>query len=252
MQTGSNNRKGRPSEYRGHLTPAQVAEGMNAAKRNARRLAADAKLLLDAGRLPTAAAIAALSIEESGKVSILREIALATSRQELNEVWKRYRDHRSKNGAWILLDLVRQGARRLDDFAEVVNRDGEHTALLNSLKQLGFYTDCYGRAHWSEPARIFEGNEAKLAHFLVSLAELLARSSETPTREIELWIGHMRPVWQTPDMAFGLLRFADAMFREGLTATSPNEYARFVFGGPEAADRQDRNPSDQQPLSGRS
>jgi len=49
---------------------------MNAATRNARRLAADARLLLDAGRLPTAAALATLSIEETGKVSILREIAV--------------------------------------------------------------------------------------------------------------------------------------------------------------------------------
>ena len=45
---------------------------MNAARRNARRLAEDAKLLLEAGRYPTATALAVLSIEESGKMSILR------------------------------------------------------------------------------------------------------------------------------------------------------------------------------------
>src|SRR5258708_40218343 len=105
--------EGRPSEYRGPLTPGQVAEGMNAAIRNARRLATDAKLLLDSGRLPTAAAIATLSIEESGKASILREIAVVTSPERLKEAWKRYRDHRSKNGAWILPELIRRGARRL-------------------------------------------------------------------------------------------------------------------------------------------
>jgi hypothetical protein len=59
---------------------------------------------------------------------------------------------------------------------------------------------------------------------------LLARDKEVNTREIELWVEHMRPVWQTPNMPSTLLRFADAMFREGLTTTSPNEYARFLFG----------------------
>jgi hypothetical protein len=49
---------------------------MNAANRNARRLVADAKLLLDAGRYPSAAALAALAIEESGKTSILRTLAV--------------------------------------------------------------------------------------------------------------------------------------------------------------------------------
>jgi hypothetical protein len=43
--------EGRPSEYRGPLTPGQVAEGMNAAMRDARRLATDAK---HSGRLPSA------------------------------------------------------------------------------------------------------------------------------------------------------------------------------------------------------
>jgi hypothetical protein len=43
-------------EYRGSLDPAAVAEGMNAANRNARRLVTDAKLLLDAEHASGAAA----------------------------------------------------------------------------------------------------------------------------------------------------------------------------------------------------
>ena len=62
-------------QYKGKLDPEQIAQGMNAARRNAQRLADDAKLLLSAKRYPTAASLAILSIEESGKVSILRGIA---------------------------------------------------------------------------------------------------------------------------------------------------------------------------------
>ena len=43
--------KGKLSQYGGRLTPAQIADGMNAAIRNARRLANDARTLLDLERI---------------------------------------------------------------------------------------------------------------------------------------------------------------------------------------------------------
>jgi AbiV family abortive infection protein len=58
---------------------------MTAASENAARLAQDAILLLDAGCLPTACSLAVLSIEESGKVSILRAMSLARDDNELIE-----------------------------------------------------------------------------------------------------------------------------------------------------------------------
>ena len=88
--------------YRGRLTPAEIATGMNAAAKNARRLSEDAESLLAAGRFPTAASLATLAIEEAGKVSILRELALAQSDAEALEVWRSYRSHSRKNVAWLL------------------------------------------------------------------------------------------------------------------------------------------------------
>jgi AbiV family abortive infection protein len=73
-------RKGRPQEYRGQLSASQVAEGMNAATRNARRLADDAKIMVDAERYPTAAALAALSIEERGKLAIFARTGRCSNR----------------------------------------------------------------------------------------------------------------------------------------------------------------------------
>jgi len=78
--------------YRGKLTPAQVAEGMNAAATNAARLLDDAKLLFEAKRFPTALSLAILSIEESGKLAVLRGIATAKSSQVLLDNWSNYRD----------------------------------------------------------------------------------------------------------------------------------------------------------------
>ena len=60
--------------FRGQLTPSQIAIGMNAASRNARRLADDARLLLEHGRFPTAASVADLLARE--KTLTTREIEL--------------------------------------------------------------------------------------------------------------------------------------------------------------------------------
>ena len=66
-------------QYEGQLTPADAADGMNAAITNAKRLAEDANLLFGRGRYPTASSLAILSLEEQGKCAILRELLTASS-----------------------------------------------------------------------------------------------------------------------------------------------------------------------------
>ena len=103
-------------QYKGQLSPKQIADGMSAAQRNARRMADDAKLLLDTGRIPSAASLAILSIEESGKVSILRHLSVAKDDKEIANCWRAYRSHTKKNAMWILAELFSKGARKLNDF----------------------------------------------------------------------------------------------------------------------------------------
>ena len=88
--------------YRGRLSPRQVAEGMNAASRNAVRLLKDAEILFEAKRYPSAAALAALAIEEAGKLPILRALAVAQDGSEVKEGWKQYRSHQTKNVLWLM------------------------------------------------------------------------------------------------------------------------------------------------------
>ena len=177
--------------YSGRLTAHQIARGINAARRNARRLAEDAQLLFDKGRYPTAAALAILSIEETGKESILRGIAWATEDNELRTSWKDFRSHTKKNAMWLFPQLVSEGARRLDDFAKLFKGETEHTFLLDMIKQVSFYTDCLGKAHWSEPSDIIDKN---LAEPLLEVAKIFLDDKEITTKEVELWIQHMSPV----------------------------------------------------------
>jgi AbiV family abortive infection protein len=213
--------------FRARLTPAQVAEGINAATSNAKRLAGDAATLLAANRFPSAASLAILSIEEAGKVSILREIALASTEQEASESWKNYRSHTRKNFAWILPDLAARGARRLDDLKPLVQPDAEHPYLLDQVKQLGFYTDCLGKAHWSKPIDVIS---KELAASLVTTANTFAHGGECTAREIELWIEHLKPVWSRDSgwMKQGIINWYAAMQREGLKPEGENVMQQFI------------------------
>jgi regulator of protease activity HflC (stomatin/prohibitin superfamily) len=49
--------------------------------------------------------------------------------------------------------------------------ESDHPAVLDVIKQLGYYTDCYGKANWSEP---FEVVEEMLAKQIMLTAEVLA------------------------------------------------------------------------------
>lgn len=218
------------NSYRGSLTPRQVVEGMNAARRNAKRLAEDAKLLFEAERFPSAAALAILSIEESGKTSVLRGLAVASNEDELVQGWKGYRTHATKNAHWILLELAESGARKLSDFSQVVSPSSDHSALLDSLKQVAFYTDCLGSAHWSEPSECIT---KELADSLVFIADTLSKSdSEITEQEIRLWVKHLQPAWHMGDNARqkAILDWHDEMVRSGLARNSQEFFERFIKG----------------------
>jgi AbiV family abortive infection protein len=183
------------NSYSGRLTAHQIASGINAARRNAHRLAEDAQLLFDKERYPTAAALAILSIEEAGKEFILRQIALATGDNELRTSWKDFRSHTKKNAMWLLPQLVSEGARRLDDFRKLFEEEAKHTVLLDMIKQISFYTDCLGKAHWSEPSDIIDKS---LARLLLDVAKIFLKDREITTKEVELWTKHMGPVRDKP------------------------------------------------------
>lgn len=175
------------SSYKGRLNPSQIADGMNAANRNAIRLVTDAKILLNAEGFPSSAALSILSIEESGKSSILRLLSLSKTDKDIINTWKEYRSHVKKNVLGIFPQKFIEGARKLDDFRSIFDGKSEHPYILDQLKQISFYTDCLGQAHWSEPTLVIN---KELAESLVLTAEILTSRNEVTAREIELWIKH--------------------------------------------------------------
>lgn len=216
--------------YRGKLSASEIAKGMTVARCNARRLAGDAAILLAAGSFPTAASLSALAIEEAGKASILRALALAKNDAEIKDEWKMYRSHTSKNTAWLLPTLAAAGARKLDDFRPLFDQDSDHPFLLDQLKQLGLYTDCLGIGHWAVPTEVVDEG---LARMLVKVADTLTKEKEVSEKEIELWIEHVGPFWKK-DPAWiktAIANWYDAMQVAGLAPDGENKMEQFICHG---------------------
>ncbi|MDN3237442.1 AbiV family abortive infection protein [Pseudomonas sp. WAC2] len=216
--------------YQGKLSASEIAAGMNAANANALRLANDAEKLLKTGSFPTAASLAALSIEESGKASILRQLSTATTAEEIKASWKNYRSHTRKNVQWLLPELAIKGARKLEDLRPLFDEDAEHPFILDQLKQLGFYTDCLGNKNWSMPSNIID---EKLSQSLVQIAKLLAGKSEVTTKEIELWIEHVGQASKSDFSAMkeALIKWYAAMQAAGLKERGANSMENFIKNG---------------------
>lgn len=208
-------------QYRGKLTVVQIAAGINGAHRNARRLYEDARFMYDAKRLPTATALAILSIEEAGKPTVLRQLALAESETEYKQLWRAYRSHTHKNTAWVLGQLVAQGKQRLEDFLPAFDPTLDHPDILENLKQLCLYTDHYTTGKWSDPAEV---DLDFISEYLLKVASVLSNHPTITEIEIELWIKHMLPVKHASVDAskIALRAWYDDMRQLGLTNISPD------------------------------
>lgn len=217
------------SSYQGELTASSLAGGMNAAVENAARLFRDAENLFALGSFPSSASLAILSIEESGKVAVLREMPLARSSAERKECWRAYRSHKRKNVAWLMRDLVAAGARTLDELYPLVDPASDHATNLDQSKQAGFYTDCLDGLSWSLPATVVPEEFAKS---MLLRAKALLSSRKHTAREVELWIEHIGPVWKSDmdSMKRGVLGWQQAMLREKLTTEGAITMAELLFG----------------------
>ena len=218
-------------QYRGALTSAQVAAGINAARQNSIRLVQDAKVLAELGRFPSALALAILSIEESGKVAILREISYSTDEKALKGAWKHYRSHTSKNVLWTAPDLIRDGAREVSDFAPLFDRSSDHPLVLDQLKQIALYTDCLGTGKWTIPVDVIDRD---LTLSIVQVAKTLASEKETTVEEVELWIEVMGPVLRGPApvpwIRKAFKRWYKEAARRGMIDPNNEIYREFVHG----------------------
>jgi AbiV family abortive infection protein len=216
VQVNENKNRKKGKKFAGKLSRDQICEGINIAVSNANRLVSDAELLFQNKRYPSALGLAILAIEESGKISILRGMAVARNAEDLAESWNQYRSHLSKNSMWIFPGLVNAGGRVIDDFKKAVYKDSDHTYMLDALKQVSFYTDCYGGNIWSNPNDVIQED---IVEGILNIAKILTKAKKEVTiTELDLWIKHLGPVWKKDmeSMKDALIEWAAEMKANGL------------------------------------
>lgn len=186
----------RGKQYKEKLDPKTAAEGIKLAEKNAASLFLDAQLLFDNGRFERCVALAILAIEEAGKSSIIRSILLAEDPKELKKEWQNYRRHTEKNLSWILPDLVAKGASQLEDLRPIFQKENDHGQVLDSLKQLSFYTDIFSKRKWSMPSEVID---EELAKGILQTAKVMTNKKTDGLNSeegLKLWIKHIKPVWK--------------------------------------------------------
>lgn len=154
-------------------------------------------------------------------------MAIAEDEKEWLQLWKAYRSHTKKNTLWIFGQLVQKGARSLDELRLLVDPESDHPDILDQMKQLCTYTDCFTKAKWSSPEDV---EVRPLAPYIVKMAEILGRPKAVTTEEIELWRKHLTPVKAAPMDA--QKQAISAWFHEmklhGLSEASPEEVENFL------------------------
>ena len=229
-------RQPRLKKYAGSLTPEKIAEGINLSSRNAERLLHSAQLLFEAKDYASAISLAILSIEESGKASLLRGLALADDEKSIKECWKDYRTHIKKNVEFGLITVLHQSKISLEDLKPLFMSDNAIPYQLDNLKQLGFYTDCLGDdGHWHTPVSYYSEDDAD---GIIKTAAIFCHQDKTVTvREIELWKECLKPVWMKTmtEMKQGLILWNKRM-REERLVPDDDHFEDFVASGVDLGD----------------
>ncbi|MDQ5934162.1 MAG: hypothetical protein QG574_1460 [Cyanobacteriota bacterium erpe_2018_sw_21hr_WHONDRS-SW48-000092_B_bin.40] len=139
--------------YNGNLTDKQIAEGINACKKNGRQLVSDAQILYDHKRYSSAIALAILAIEEFGKEPILRKFAGIAAGDSTSKLWNQLRSHKDKNSHWKITDFLKEGlAKGVEELFDLTeDPNSNETDKLDALKQNSFYSRFTPRNGWEVP-----------------------------------------------------------------------------------------------------
>lgn len=175
-----------------HLTPEQLADVTLAALRNARRLLADAQLLIENGRLATAHALAVLALEELGKHVMCASavICIHGDPDYAARFMGRFVDHEDKlRNARLLLDGLADAPGAPSTVREV-ERVVERTARSDARHKLrGLYVDLDRRGQVLEPERGVRGRDAieliAAVDTLISLGEKMFSDRARVVRAFE-------------------------------------------------------------------
>jgi AbiV family abortive infection protein len=215
-------------QYKGPLDAQKATLGMNYSIKNANRLLKDSKRLFEINSYASALSLAVLAIEEIGKISIIREIEVASTELQLKKAWKRYRSHLSKNNEWIFNDLVNIGARKLEDFRKMFSGYSNHPIFAEHIKQLAIYTDCLNNGDWVIPEIAIDEFICKK---MIEAAEAIMINREIAIEENTIWIKHFygKDLGNIEEAKIELEKYFKEIIEKGLSSVELNSVKKFLF-----------------------
>jgi AbiV family abortive infection protein len=167
--------------YIGALTAREIAMGIIAAQKNARRLLADARHLIENRSFASAAALAVTAIDERGKVLILRRFAVLTDSAELALNWKEFRSNHARDSGWGQA----AGKPPANGVETEIDPDIARTASLDLVKHVSLFTDFLAERNWRIPQ---EQISEKLTLSIFQAATTMWGDTIVTEQEISMWM----------------------------------------------------------------
>lgn len=181
--------------YRGRLTPVQAAAGIQAARLNAMDLLETSRLLYEKGRYGHSLVFSILSVEETAKVTILKNVFLGITSED--EGWRAYRQHTKKASQLNFAIKCRISATfpemAPEKVREIGNR-GPSAEEMDALKQLCLYSDCLCSADAAPVFHLPRNVDQKTAatSALADAEALVPYLRDYPPEELVVWLKHVR------------------------------------------------------------
>jgi AbiV family abortive infection protein len=194
-----------PRLFAGKVSPDDAIKGARLTQANALRLIADARLLLEAGRYPSAAMLAVMALDEIAKLFHALTLAAVDSPSVLAAGWKEFRNS-PRRFPWSLLQSV-----SCDGALESIS-DADLDDMLDFVRRLGSAVEIVDPGLWIDPAELIS---RELAASVVETAALIC-NRRVDTKAMEIWIYAVR---SSPRRATGrdtLEKYRRLLDKEGL------------------------------------
>jgi AbiV family abortive infection protein len=150
--------------FQGHLSVAQIAEGIGMCLRNAQELYQDATVLSASARWARALSLLVAAMEEIGKISVLCAMArIPKKNQKLwPEVWAQFRSHEEKS-SWAFVHTYSDEARAEPNRLLLAAAHQRALAgLCERIRQFGLYVDFHVvEKRWLSPTEVTQGDVAE-------------------------------------------------------------------------------------------
>ncbi len=146
-------------KYNGKLTIEQISEGIYFCIENASNIFGDAYILMKANRYPRALSLLILAIQEAGKVNILKNmIMISTKNQKLwKKEWKNFRRHETKDFFGHDIETSSEFSDSPGEYfwQHLLYKANNSVPEREKVRQLGLYIDYIaGDKKWWSPNEI--------------------------------------------------------------------------------------------------